>query len=79
MSDDYTPIPCSTYSEYELCIIQGCKLRVYWHDTGGLDHCETLQPQDLLTQSGAEFMVARNSNDETTRIRLDHIVKAEEV
>jgi len=76
---DYKPVSCDVYSRYELNIIYHQSLRVYWHDEAGLDHCEVLEPQDLQTKAGEEFMIAKNRCNCTVTMRLDRIARAEEI
>lgn len=84
MSDDnkgndggYRPIDCGVYSRYEVAIMHGEWLQVSWHDSDGLDHLERLQPYDLQTADGAEYMLARNALGTEHRIRLDQIIHVE--
>lgn len=74
--NDYTPIPCSTYDHYEIAILHRTPLRVSWRGAEGMTHVETLQPLDLITSKGEEFLQARTANDQIIRIRLDRILEA---
>lgn len=74
--NDYTPIDCDVYSEYEVSILHRQRLRVRWRDDGGADHVETLRPTDLETREGKEFMTALTDHGEERRIRLDRIREA---
>lgn len=78
MSDDndYTPIDCDVYSEYEVAILHKQRLRVHWRDEAGADHVETLRPTDLQTREGREFMSAVTDHGEERCIRLDYIREA---
>ena len=77
MSDDYTPIACDRYSELELHIMHRDRLRTAWRDEAGGLHQEVLQPVDLQTRSGEEFLLADDHAGERLEIRLDRIVRAE--
>jgi len=79
MSDDndYTPIDCGLYSEYELLIMHRRRLRMHWRDEVGADHLETLRPTDLQTRQGEEFMYAVTDGGDQRCIRLDRILKTE--
>ena len=79
MSDDndYTPIDCGLYSEYELLIMRRTRLRVHWRDADGNDHMEMLRPTDLQTRQGQEFMYAVTESGDERCIRLDRIIKSE--
>ena len=73
----YRPIDCKTYGEFERAIVAGRRLRISWRDEQGLDHLETVQPTDLETCRGEEFLHASSENGMTFRLRLDRISKAE--
>lgn len=79
MSDhnDYTPIDCGLYSEYELLIMRRRRLRMHWRDEDGHDHMETVRPTDLQTRNSQEFMYAVTDDGSERCIRLDHIIKIE--
>ncbi len=71
---DYTPIDCSSYSEYELAIMHGKRLRVSWRDAEGSPRIEVLVPVDLRTRQGEEFLVATDHFGAQREIRLDRIL-----
>jgi len=71
---DYTPIDCRLYSEYELAIMHGKRLRVSWRDAEGPPRMEVLVPVDLRTRQGEEFLVAIDSRGAEREIRLDRIL-----
>ena len=73
---DYQPIACGLYSQYELAILHRTPLTLSWRGLDGLDHLQTLLPEDLQTCNGEEFLVARNGAGEQFRLRLDRIVAA---
>ncbi len=73
---DYTPIPCSIYDRYEIAILHHTLLRTSWRDGTGMTHIETLQPLDLITSHGEEFLRARQADGQTIELRLDHILEA---
>ena len=77
--NDYRPIDCALYSEYETAIMHRECLRVHWRDSAGGDHLEALRPTDLQTRSGEEFMYATTENGEQRCIRLDRIVHTESI
>ncbi|GAB4293737.1 MAG: hypothetical protein Kow0096_09540 [Thiohalomonadaceae bacterium] len=81
MSDDndYQPIECGLYSEYELAIMRRRRWRMHWRDETGTDHLETLRPTDLQTRNGQEFMSAVTDNGDERCIRLDRIIRIEEL
>lgn len=79
MSDDYTPIDCTTYSEYELAIIRGWALRVAWEEADGVSHIELLKPRDLQTREHVEYLIAERESGERIEIRLDRIRGAQRI
>ena len=79
MNDDYTPIDCTTYSEYELAIIRGWHLRVSWQDDDDVSHIELLKPRDLQTREHVEYLIAQRESGERVEIRLDRIREAQRV
>ena len=70
---DYQPIACGLYSRYELAIMHRIPLTLCWRGGDGLDHLETLLPQDLETCNGEEFLVLQKACGEQIRVRLDRI------
>jgi len=80
MSDnDYTPISCARYSDYEVAILHRQALRVRWKAADGGEHIARLRPLDLETKAGAEFLIAEDSHGEPLRLRLDWIQSAETI
>lgn len=70
--DPYVPIACARYSDYELAILHGQKLRLRWHEANV--HCvQLVQPLDLKTDNHEEFLICRNVAGEMLTIRLDRI------
>lgn len=75
--DRYRPIPCALYSRYELAVLRHVRLTVAWRDDEGT-HLERLEPLDLETRDGAEYLLARPLAGGTPRrLRLDRILRAE--
>lgn len=69
---DYRPIACADYERLELAILHRQRLRVRWTEAV-TEHLEYVQPVDLLTQNGDEFLVFRDTADMEHRVRLDHL------
>lgn len=69
--DDYTPVACGVYSEYELAILRRRRLHLRWRDTEGVDHIEVVRPVDLRTRHGEEFMALEDGRE----LRLDRIIE----
>ncbi len=65
---DYIPIDCDLYSRYELAILRRQRLLLSWRDAQSMVHLEVVQPRDLETLRGAEYLLA-----EAKGLRLDHI------
>lgn len=78
MSDEenYTPIDCGVYSEYELAIMHKRRLRLHWQDEDGTDHVESVMPTDLKTEAKQEYLIAEQQDGGTLQVRLDRIKKA---
>ncbi|HKJ08807.1 MAG TPA: transcriptional antiterminator, Rof [Gammaproteobacteria bacterium] len=73
---DYRPIDCALYSRYEVAILHRERLRVCWRDAAAVTHLEILQPQDLQTRSGAEYLIATGKGGQRLELRLDRILEA---
>lgn len=52
MSDEYTPIPCATHSEYELYIMRQQKLRLVFNEQSD-EVTDVIAPIDIITSEGA--------------------------
>lgn len=78
MSDDdnYTPIDCGVYSEYEMAIMHRRRMRLHWQEADGIDHVESVMPLDLETRDKCEYLVAERRDGSTLQLRLDHILRA---
>ena len=69
---NYKPISCADYDIYEIAILQRRQLRLCWHHAGW--HQATLQPLDLVTRNGEEFLVCSAPSTLASHwIRLDAI------
>mgnify|MGYP001154507365 CR=1 FL=1 len=73
-SDDYTPISCHRYSEFEVAILHHKTLRLHWRDDNAMDHIDRAVPKDLQTLNHAEYLIAEDSQGQQLRIRLDRIL-----
>jgi Rho-binding antiterminator len=71
---DYQPIDCGIYSRYEVAILHHERLRLRWVDAAGTPHLAALQPLDLQTRLGEEFLLATTLDGSPLRVRLDRIV-----
>jgi len=70
--NQYQPISCELYSEYELAIIHRQSIKLVWQ-TARQIHMATVIPEDLVTKDHQEFLLARDHQGQALRIRLDHI------
>lgn len=70
---DYKPIDCGLYSRYELAILRRQRLLLGWRDAKSMVHLEVVQPRDLETSRGAEYLLAEAGDGRKLRLRLDHI------
>lgn len=78
MTEEYTPISCELYSQFELWIMHQNKLRLAWRDVSGEGHIGIVRPVDMRAKSGTEFLYFTELAEETSyRVRLDHIIRAE--
>lgn len=76
--DDYNPIECGLYSEYEVSIMHRHTLRLHWRDAEGLDHIDRIKPLDLQTRNHCEYLIAEDSSCKRLEIRLDRIISREQ-
>ena len=78
-NDDYTPIACGLFSEYEVAIMHGEILRLHWRDASGMDHIDRVLPLDLQTREHCEYLMAEDCADGSRlEIRLDRIISKEQ-
>ena len=74
---DYKPVSCEAHSIYELAVMQRKTARVRWQDDDGGVIETRLQAIDVETKNREEFLIARTSDSEILRIRLDRILSFE--
>lgn len=72
--NDYTPIPCGLYSEYEVAILHRTPLHLSWRDEHGAEHNERLIATDLQTRNHCEYLIAENHEGKPRELRLDQII-----
>ena len=70
--NQYQPISCALYSEYELAIMRHQQIRLVWHEDGQT-RIATVTPLDLKTKNHQEFLIAKDHQGQALRIRLDFI------
>jgi len=71
-SGAYRSIPCAEYSEYELAIMHDLRLHLSWVE-GNVIYHRVVEPADLETRDGAEYLIALDDDGVPLRIRLDMI------
>ena len=76
MSDDYTPISCALYSQFELWIMHGEQIRLAWNTDDNVTRIERVTPVDVRAESGVEYLYFHGANTKSRRIRLDYVVEA---
>lgn len=73
MSDDYQPIDCGLYDEYELAIMHKRPLDLQVTEAGAVT-IRRVEPLDTSVADGAEYLVCRDTESgETLRLRFDRI------
>lgn len=70
--NDYHPIPCASYDQYEIAIMHHRPMHLTWHE-GNVIYDQVVTPLNLRTAHGAEFLVLRLADGETREVRLDLI------
>ena len=76
MSDEYKPISCALYSQFELWIMHGDQIRLAWHAEDNVTRMERVAPIDVRAESGVEYLYFHDANTKPGRVRLDYIVEA---
>lgn len=76
--DPYTPVPCSLHERLEFAVLRRLRLRLRWHDECG-SHAAVVQPLDVTTRDGAEWLTLRRPEGEVIDVRLDRIQAIAEV
>jgi len=74
---DYRPVDCGLHSEFELAVLRRQPVRISWQSKDGQAHIEVLTPVDLLTRQHEEYLVLADENRQQHALRLDHILKME--
>lgn len=65
---DYQRISCEAHSVYELAIMRGQSIQVIIDDS-----TQTIQPKDILTKAGAEYLIFVDENNIQQELRADAI------
>ncbi len=66
---DYQTISCEAHSMYELAIMRGQSIQV------SIDgDMKIIQPKDILTKTGAEYLIFVDENNVQQELRADLII-----
>lgn len=66
---DYQTISCEAHSIYELAIMRGQSIQV------SIDgDMKIIQPKDILTKTGAEYLIFADENNVQQELRADLII-----
>jgi Rho-binding antiterminator len=76
--DDYTPIDCGRYSQYEVAILQRTPLQLQWRDEAGREQCGRVVPRDLQTRDHCEYLIVESGAGAMLALRLDRILDHEQ-
>ena len=70
--NQYRPISCELYSEFELAIMHGRKVKLVWQENEQT-RIASVTPLDLRTRDHQEFLIAEDHHRQPLQIRLDYI------
>lgn len=71
---DYRPIACVEHEKLEFAVLKRQALRLAYADTGGGIRELLIQPLDVFTKEGAEWLLfLEQQSGESRTIRLDSI------
>ena len=70
--NDYQPISCANYDQYEIAIMHHACLRLTWQEDNVI-YDQVVTPLNLRTQGGAEYLILRDATGAAREVRLDHI------
>lgn len=73
---DYKPIACGDYDRFEIAILKRRPLRLIWRE-GNVIYDQIVQPVNLETRAGEEFLLFRRADGSSASARLDHIRTAD--
>lgn len=77
-SAPYAPVACVLHERLEFAVLRGLTLELRWTDASGT-HAARVQPLDVVTRDGAEWLTLRRPEGEVLQVRLDHIESFTEV
>lgn len=70
--NDYRPISCANYDEYEIAIMHHARLHLTWQEDNVI-YDQIVTPLNLHTRAGSEYLILRDTEGATREVRLDHI------
>ncbi|MCU7959897.1 MAG: hypothetical protein KZQ58_07845 [gamma proteobacterium symbiont of Bathyaustriella thionipta] len=70
MTDEYESIDCGLHDQYQMAVMHRQRLDVHWLGTDGETIHRQVQPTDVITREGAEYLMIEEAPGE---IRLDRI------
>lgn len=73
--NDYQPISCARYDQYEIAIMHRRRMRLVW-DEDNVIYDRVVTPLNLRTTQGQEFLILLD-HGETRELRLDRIRRSE--
>ncbi len=70
--DPYTPVACVLHERLEFAVLRRLPLLLRWADDTGA-HVARVEPLDVTTRDGAEWLTLRLPEGEVLELRLDRI------
>lgn len=70
--DPYTPVACVLHERLEFAVLRRLTLQLRWTDDSG-SHTARVQPLDVTTRDGAEWLTLRLPDGKVMEVRLDRI------
>lgn len=72
MTNDYSPIACALWDEWELAILKKTEMAIAYLNDAGQKESVHAVPVDLITRDKAEFLIIELDGDRK-EIRLDQL------
>lgn len=70
--DPYVPVACVLHERLEFAVLRRLTLQLRWNDDSG-SHAARVQPLDVTTRDGAEWLTLRRPDGDVVEVRLDRI------
>lgn len=71
-ADPYIPVACVLHERLEFAVLRRLTLELRWRDASGV-YTAQVQPLDVVTREGAEWLTLRRPEGEVMHLRLDRI------